>query len=34
MKIGAYLYEFDTSSLTKHSNTTLGEYVEKMIKLV
>ena len=29
MKIGAYLYEFDTSALTKHSNTTLGEYVEK-----
>ena len=29
MKSGAYLYEFDTSSLTKHSNTTLGEYVEK-----
>ncbi len=29
MKTGAYLYEFDTSSLTKHSNTTLGEYVEK-----
>lgn len=29
MKSGAYLYEFDTSALTKHSNTTLGEYVEK-----
>ena len=29
MKIGAYLYEFDTSALTKHSNITLGEYVEK-----
>lgn len=28
MKIGAYLYEFDTSALTKHSNTTLGEYLE------
>ncbi len=29
MKIGAYLYELDISTLTKHSNTTLGEYVEK-----
>lgn len=29
MKIGAYLYEFDISALTKHSNITLGEYVEK-----
>lgn len=29
VKSGAYLYEFDASSLTKHSNTTLGEYVEK-----
>ncbi len=32
MPIGAYLYEFKTTSLEKHSNITVGEYVETNTK--
>lgn len=32
MPMGAYLYEFKTTSLEKHSNITVGEYVEANTK--